>query len=42
MAADALMDVLQDGFPVTDGDAPLYYTRNVALVQLAIDDGEGF
>src|SRR3954464_5189325 len=41
MAADALVDVLEDGFAVTDGDAPLEYTQNVALVQLAIDDGEG-
>ena len=41
MAADALVDVLEDGFAVTDGDAPLEYTRNAALVQLAIDDGEG-
>src|SRR4051812_1192058 len=41
MAADALVDVLEDGFDVTDGDAPLEYTRNAALVQLAIYDGEG-
>ena len=41
MAADTLVDVLEDGFAVTDGDAPLEYTRNAALVQLAIDDGEG-
>ena len=41
MAADAFMDVLEDAFAVTDGDAPLEYTRNAALVQLAIDDGEG-
>src|SRR4051812_44703352 len=40
MAADALVDVLEDGFFVTDGNAPLEYTRNAALVQLAIDDAE--
>jgi hypothetical protein len=36
------MDVLEDSFAVTDGDAPLEHTRNAALVQLVIDDGEGF
>ena len=42
MAADSLVDVLEDGFAVTNGDVSLEYTRNAALVQLAIDDGEGF
>src|SRR3954470_15097448 len=40
MDADALVDVLEGGFAVTNGDAPLEYTRNDALLQLAIDDGE--
>ena len=41
MAADTLMDVLEDIFIVTNGDTSLEDTQNVVLVQLTIDDGEG-